>query len=231
MDNTDLKARILKELKEKSSTKQAVWSTAQDVFRYLKECVQELANELDKESSASDDRVRVKYEEKGDFECRLQFSGDVLIFLLHTNAYALPHEHEQRKSSYLKSNPLNGYFGVIHIYNFLNDSIRYGRFNDHGQLIGRIYVNQEKHFFVEGQRQLGFLYRDLLHKVIDKEQLEHIVKTSMLYALDFDLTAPPIRNALDITVLQLENLSQEIRVVKTGNLGFRTKAMKKTKLL
>lgn len=229
--------RILEQLLSKSSTKQQVWKDAQWVFGILKEQAADLAAVLNYKVSDVDARVVVRYTEKGEHEFRLQFSGDVLVFHLHTNAYALPEQHEFRKSSYLRDDPMRAYFGIINIYNFLNDSLRYNRQGDIGQLVGRIYINKERHFFVDGQRQLAFLYRDLANQVIQEEnyedyyKLRKVVKTAMEYALAFDLQLPSMQESREITVFQMENISNELRVRKPAALGFKTKSMLNRKVL
>ena len=94
------------------------------------------------------------------------------------------------KQAYLSENENRGYCGIINIYNFLNDSFKYNRSNDLGYLVGRIFVNFENHFMVEGKRQLGFLYNDFINNVLDKDQLKSIIQSSIIYCLDFDLLVP-----------------------------------------
>ena len=40
--------------------------------------------------------------------------------------------------------------------------------NDLGYLIGRIFINHENHFMVQGKRQLGFLYNDFINQLLIK---------------------------------------------------------------
>lgn len=229
--------RILEQLLTKSSTKQQVWREAQWVFGILKEQASDVATIMNYKVSDKDSSVVVRYTEKGEHEFRLQFSGDVLVFHLHTNAYALPEQHELRKSSYLREDPMRAYFGIINVYNFLNDSLRYNRQGDIGQLIGRIYINKDRHFFVDGQRQLAFLYRDLAHQVIREENyddyymLRKVVETAMEYALAFDLQLPSMQESRELTVFQMENISNELRVRKPAAVGFKTKSMLNRKVL
>ena len=37
-----------------------------------------------------------------------------------------------------------------------------------GYCIGRIFINKENHYFVEGKRQLGFLYNDFMNSKMNK---------------------------------------------------------------
>jgi hypothetical protein len=220
---------ILQKLGEKSLTKQRVWKTAQEVFQDFKDILLALTLELNKD--IEDERVQLRFELKGELEVRLHFSGDTLIFLLNTNAYALPHQHEMRKSSYLKQDPLKAYFGTIHIYNFLSDSLSLGRMNDQGQLIGRLFVNLERHFFVEGHGQFSFLFKDIKHQSLDKSAIESIIQSAILYALDYDLSAIPLQQISELSVFQMENISNELRIRKSNKLGFKTKSTSQRKVL
>jgi len=85
----------------------------------------------------------------------------------------------------------NSYCGIIYIYNFLADSFKYNRLDDLGYLIGRIFINRENHYFVEGKRQMGFLYNNFGTAVIDKKALRAIIETAIMYAMEFDLLVPP----------------------------------------
>jgi hypothetical protein len=52
-------------------------------------------------------------------------------------------------------------------YDFLADSYEYGRLNDTGFLIGRLFINRESHFQLEGKGDLGMLYRDFMNPVLN----------------------------------------------------------------
>ena len=51
----------------------------------------------------------------------------------------------------------------------------------------RIFVNKDKHFFVEGQKQFGLLYNNLFDQEINKDILEEIVDNGIIFSLNFDL--------------------------------------------
>ena len=74
---------------------------------------------------------------------------------------------------------MRSFCGVINIYNFLSDSLKYNRLNDAGFLIARIFINKDNHFFVEGDAELGFLFNDLINQKINKEQLENIINSAL----------------------------------------------------
>ena len=132
----------------------------------------------------------IEYKETGEYEAKVRVAGDLLIFQMHTNVFKFDRENSLWKTSYLSENENRGYCGIINIYNFLNDSFKYNRSNDLGYLVGRIFVNFENHFMVEGKRQLGFLYNDFINNVLDKDQLKSIIQSAIIYSLDFDLLVP-----------------------------------------
>ena len=224
MEKTDCNQEILQILATKSSTKQLVYRETIQAFEELKSVCKSIAENLNNQICDIDNHVVVEFSEKGETEAIIRFSGDALVFHMHTNAYGVEDKHEVRKSSYVRDNPMNAYFGIIHVYNFLNDSLKYNRMNDIGQLIARIYVNRERHFFVEGKRQFAFIHNNLSNDFLDSSKAKHIIETAILYALDFDLKVPSFQNSLEISVFQMLNIAQEIRVRKEGELGFKTKA-------
>ena len=178
---------IVKTLKEKSSLKQDVYTNTLHTFNLLKSNAKQIASDLKKEATAIDKRVIIEYKEKGAFEFELRVAGDLLIFNMHTNIFEFDKSHNVWKSSYVKDDHHRSFCGIINIYNFLNDSFTYNRVNDSGYVIGRVFVNKENHYFVEGKRQLGFLYNDFVHCVIDEEAIKAILESTILYCLNFDL--------------------------------------------
>ena len=129
-------------------------------------------------------------------------------------------ENRLLKSSYLSENPNSGFCGLINIYNFLNDSFKYNRYNDLGYLIGRLFINHENHFMVQGKRQLGFLYNDFINAVIDKEKLKSIVQSAILYSLDFDLLVPSYDLVNQVSVNQVKQVGDDLKLRTAKRLGF-----------
>ena len=82
------------------------------------------------------------------------------------------------------------------------DSLKYGRHHDSGYLIGRVFINKEYGFFVEGKHQLGYPFNTYGDRCIDKESLINIIESSIIYSLEFDLLTPPIEAIQEITVMQ-----------------------------
>jgi hypothetical protein len=215
---------ILDTISEKSSLKQEVFANTKTLFSDLKSVLKEMSVQLSKEVVNIDKRVAVNYSENGPFQAELKIGGDVLIFYMHTNVFEFDKEHQLWKTSYVKNDEKNSFCGMINVYNFLSDSFTYNRLNDVGYLIARIFVNREFHYFVEGKRQLSFLYNDFVNAVIDKEAIRSIVESAILYCLDFDLLSPPYDSVKEVTVSEIQENANNM-IMRTGKrLGFRFEA-------
>lgn len=215
---------ILKTLKEKSSMKQDVYANTLQAFLILKKTCKQLVAELSKEANAIDKRVSIEYKEKGEFEFELRIAGDLLIFAMHTNVFEFDKTHQLWKSSYIKEDHTRTFCGMINIYNFLNDSFKYNRINDLGYVIGRIFINKENHYFVEGKRQLGFLYNDFIHSMIDEAAIKAVLESTILYCLNFDLFTPPFDAIKEISVMDMQSVSESMQIKTGKRLGFRFQA-------
>lgn len=215
---------ILKTLKEKSSMKQDVYANTLTAFLTLKKMAKAVALELSKETRQIDKRVVIEYKEKGEFEFELRVAGDLLIFAMHTNIFEFDKSHQVWKNSYIKEDNARSFCGMINIYNFLNDSFKYNRINDLGYVIGRVFVNKENHYFVEGKRQLGFLYNDFVHSVIDEDAIKAVLESTILYCLSFDLYTPPFDAIKEISVQDMQSVSESMQVKTGKRLGFRFQA-------
>lgn len=215
---------ILKTLKEKSSMKQDVYANTLQAFLTLKKTCKLLVVELSKEANAIDKRVVIEYKEKGEFEFELRVAGDLLIFAMHTNVFEFDKSHQIWKSSYIKEDSSRTFCGMINIYNFLNDSFKYNRINDLGYVIGRIFINKENHYFVEGKRQLGFLYNDFVHSMIDEAAIKAVLESTILYCLNFDLYTPPFDAIKEISVMDMQSVSESMQIKTGKRLGFRFQA-------
>lgn len=215
---------ILKLLKEKASLKQDVFYKNIKVFEDLKSIVKEIATDLKHEAEKIDKRVLIDYKEIGPHEIELKVAGDVLFFHMHTNVFEFDKSHPMWKTSYIRDSPTRSYCGMIYIYNFLADSLKYNRMHDVGYTIARIFVNNELHYFVDGKRQLGFLYNDFGSKQITKPILKNIIESSILYALDFDLLTPPFNEMQEVSVSQILEASENTRIKTGKRLGFRFQA-------
>ncbi|MCW3104600.1 MAG: hypothetical protein JWO09_3040 [Bacteroidetes bacterium] len=224
MEKQSPRELILKILKEKSSVKQDVYANTVAAFKSMKTAAKALAADYKKEAAAIDKRVVIEYKEKGEFEFELRVAGDLLIFAMHTNIFEFDKSHPIWKNSYIKEDPSRSFCGIINIYNFLNDSFLYNRVNDLGYVIGRIFINKENHYFVEGKRQLGFLYNDFVHAVVSPEKLNDVLESTILYCLSFDLYTPPFDSVKEVSVQDMQAASESMQIKTGKRLGFRFQA-------
>jgi hypothetical protein len=212
---------ILKTLKEKSSLKQDVYANTLQAFNLLKSTTKKKVAELKKEATAIDKRIIIDFKDKGEFEFELRVAGDLLIFVMHTNIFEFDKSHQIWRTSYVKEEYTRSFCGMINVYNFLNDSFVYNRINDLGYAIARIFVNKENHYFVEGKRQLGFLYNDIVHSIIDEEAITSVLESTILYSINFDLFTPPFDSIKEVSVSDMQTASESLQIKTGKRLGFR----------
>ena len=145
----------------------------------------------------------------------------MLVFFLHSNVFEIPRDHEVMKLSYIKEEKSRSYCSIIHIFNFLNDSFKYNRITDVGYLIGRVFVNREKHYFIEGKREVGLLFNNFPESMLDEESAESIIRSSILYTINFDLLTPPYDNMKEVTIEEMLNIRDNMRIKTGKRLGFK----------
>lgn len=209
--------KIAEALQSKACLKQAIYRSTQEVFEGMRQHARDIANKLDEQFQDIDNTVRIEMHDVSEFEFHLKFSGDLLIFTMHSNVVAFPPEHILTKNPYVIDNPANGYFGQIMVYNFTSDSIKYNRMGDRGYLIARLMLNQEMHFYIEGPRQLNFLYPDVSKNVVSDMILRVFIEDSMLLAIDSDLVAT---NFQEIMVLSLGEKMANQQASAIEKVGF-----------
>jgi hypothetical protein len=217
----DTSKKIIDKLSKKAATKQEVFRVSKTAFNSLKEVAQELSNDLEGQITPIDKNVEVKYTDKGEFEIEIKFSGDTLIFHMHTNTFSFDKTHHIWNSKYVKEDKYRAYCGVINVYNFLSDSFKYHRENDLGFLLGRIFINKDQHFFTDGTNKMGFLYNDFEHSVLNKDILKSIIEELMLNAMDFELITPPFKDVQVVSVHQVMEMSKKMKLKTSKKLGYR----------
>ena len=215
---------ILELLTDKYSFKKVAFENTQQVFEKIKVECQKIANEYNYELLLVGKESLIQFKDKGPFDAELQLADDLLIFSFHSNIFNFDKSHNIWKSSYLNHDPNACFCGVINVYNFLNDSFKYNRLNDAGYLIARIYVNKDNHYFVEGKRQLGFLYNDFVNAVLDEQNIRNIIESTVLFTLDFDLLVPEYNSVSTITVAQIIESINNSKIQTAKRLGFHFKA-------
>lgn len=210
---------VLSLLHSKAALKQDIHADTLEVFGNFKRIMQEEVEFL--RTQLTDQRIRMQYIDKGQYESQIFIGSDLLFFHMHTNVFLLPDEHPFWKLKYLKKNRDNGYFGIIYIYNFLAQSVLQGRDEDPGYLIGRIFVNKEGHFFIEGQGALGVHFKDVEKSVISEDMLRDILYKSFSFATQFELLTPPFEMMSEVNVLQIQEISSSLNLQTGKRLGFK----------
>lgn len=223
-ENKKTRQLILDTLKEKGYLKQHIFEQTFEIFEELKSILAETNKYFTRKLNSEDKKLYFQYKDKGDFEAVVSFAGDTLIFTMHTNVFNFERSHSIWKQSYVKEDESRSYCCVINVYNFLTDSFRYDRENDLGYLIARIFVNKDKHYFVEGKRQLGFLYNDFATAVINREALINIVDSTILYTIDFDLLMPDYDSVKQVSVSDINLAYETLQPVTAKRLGFKFQA-------
>lgn len=223
MDNDPgLRLKIIENLTQKANLQQRIFDNTFAVFNELKETLHEMSSELNDELDEKlDKRVRIEYRDRGKFEAQIQVAGDVLIFSMHTNIFEFNREHIIWQNSYVRSDKQNSFCGVINIYNFLADSFKYNRNSDEGYLIGRIFINRDMHYFVEGKRQISLKHNNFGTAQIDKQALTNILETAINYALEFDLLVPPYDVVKIATVDQLNTKIENSKMQTGKRMGYK----------
>ena len=209
-------------LNTRTVLKQDVYKKTKEWFAILKEELKESVEELS--GMLKDDRIRLRYVEKSDTEAQLFIGSDIIVFAMHTNIFKFADTDYASQTSYVQNNPANAYCGVIQIYNFLADSYEYNRPNDIGYLIGRLFINREDHFMMEGKQQLSFLYRNFMHQILSGDQLHEIIHKTAIAAIDFELLSPPYQTVEQTTVHQLQTMSHSSELKTGKRLGFKFNA-------
>jgi len=212
---------IINILNEKASTKQDVYRKTQEIFIDLQKILKEKANRIFKEIKEKDKNIEVSFSSKGKFEAQIKFSGETLLFHMHSNIFTLANNNPLYKTKYIKEDPLRTFFGVIHVYNFLSDSLKYNRVNDSGFLISRIFINKDLQFFIEGDQEIGYLFNDFLKQKINNDYLNKIVDVLMIHALNDDLVAPEFNRVREIYVHQILDMNSNQKIKTSKRLGYK----------
>lgn len=214
---TDRLDQIFEGLKQKSSAKQAIYRNTLATFEMLRQVSQELVVELSQRVTSVDSSVAIEYRPVNEMEFHIRFSGDLLVFVLHSNIVTFADDYGPMPTKYVESDFRRRFFGHIMAYNFMADSIKYQRLNDPGYLVGRLLINIDQHYFLEGVQQLELPDNDMSDTPVTDDALRLFVESAMIAAVNNDLVAPPMSDIQKITVKQkLENQ----QVSRGSKLGF-----------
>lgn len=222
MDNDHPRQKeIVNKLIHKSNLKLRVFDKTFAALGELKEVLHELSTDIDEACEDSlDRRIRIEYRDRGKFEAQVQIAGDIIIFSMHSNVFEFSDEHPIKQINYVQENPNNSFCGVINIYNFLSDSFKFNRNSDEGYLIGRIFINQNNMYFVEGNISSKIKCQDFGTKTINKDELIDIIESAIDYTLDFDLLVQPYENAKLAEVDQFNTKFENSKMQTGKRLGY-----------
>jgi hypothetical protein len=208
-------------IKAKGQLKQSVYQNTVDSINLIRKVNRDLLDEFNRAYPSEVRPVAFNLLDVSDFELQLQFAGDVLVFSMHTNIFEFSRYHEVMSTNYVREDKSRSYCGIINIYNFLADSFKYNRVNDVGYLIGRLFINKDKSYFIEGKREVGLLYNNFGQEVFNESAARKLVESAISYAINFDLLTPPFDSVKEISLMEVKSIGEGY-TLKTGKrLGFR----------
>lgn len=214
MEPLPAESKILDQLLVKADTKQQIYRQTKNAYEMINKELALVADWIRDFADKKEPKIKVHYKRTGDFESEIRFAGDTIFYLMHTNVFTFPPEHFIFKTSYVKEDPSRAYCGMILIYNFLSDSIRYNRVNDMGYLLARVFINKDGHYFIQGKRQYSFMHRDFANITLGEKEVRDIVEASITQATEFELYAPPLEN--------IETISLAQKIESTGMIALKT---------
>lgn len=220
----ELKESLKNLVFNKSDLKQKVFAATKETFELFRTTTRELIATFQEVNRREGRNVAFEFTDHGDFEFEVKFAGDVLVFDMHTNVFEFSRDHQVMKSPYIREDSRRSYCGVIRIYNFLADSFTYHRDQDLGYMIGRVFVNYEKHYFIEGKRELGMLYNNFNIALINSESVQSIVESAIEYTTNFDLLTPPYDEVKLVSVGEMRSDYDKKSMATGKRLGFRFQA-------
>jgi len=207
---------IFEGLKQKSTTKQTIYRNTQEVFEKMRVAAADIVASLSRKITEVDSNVIIEYRNINEFEFHIKFSGDLLIFVMHSNVITFPDDYDLMSSDYVEEDFRRRFFGHIMAYNFMADSIKYNRMNDPGYLLARILINVENHFYLEGVSELDLEYTDIAKNLVDDKALRLFIESAMVASVNNDLVAPAIEDIKKISVKQKMENQQVSRGQKLG---------------
>ena len=224
MPDPKRRQKLFNSLVEKGTLKQKVFQQTYESFQLFKKVLLELTEHYEKSGPDTGFDIPVEYSEKGQFEVQLKFAGDVLVFMMHTNVFEFPRDHIIHKTSYVKEDPSRSFCGVINIFNFLRDSFKYRRVNDVGYLLGRVFINRDNHFYIDGKKELRLLPNNFVDASLDSEKVCDIIEQAMKYTIDFDLLTPPYDQVKEVKAIEFLSTLDSMRLKTGTRLGFKFQA-------
>lgn len=224
MVKTDKTLQMIELLNEKSKVKFQVYENTLQVFRQFKQIAHAIYLDIKTDVPSIHKGMTCSFKDKGDFEAEIKVASDLMLMTMHTNVFKFSRDHAIMKTSYVQEDPTRGFCGIIYLYNYLADSFKYNRLGDVGYLVGRVFVNKENHFFVEGKRELGFLFNNFMGEPLDATKIRQILESALTYCIDFDLLTPAFDQVKEVSVHEMLSYSNSLSIKTGKRLGFRFEA-------
>lgn len=226
VDKTTNENQLFDQVTQKSELKQTVYQSTFDSFNIFKKVLEKMCHDYKTYLKSKGKKTDIPFEliSRSKFEVELKFGGDILVFMMHTNVFEFSRSHRVMKTHYVKEDKDRSYCGIIQIYNFLADSFKYNRLNDPGYLIGRVFINKDKHYFIEGKRELGYLFNNFGQNEIDKETVQTIVSAAIEYTINFDLLTPPYETVKEVSLHEMITALDTLSIKTGKRLGFKFQA-------
>ena len=217
---------LFNKLVRKATLKQKVYRNTLDTLNLLKNGMNSLVYEYDALKSTEAKKIPFTFIDRGEFDAELKFAADTLVFMMHTNVFEIPRDHEVMNTPYIREDKDRSYCGIISIFNFLSDSFKYNRLNDIGYLIGRVMVNKDMHYFTEGKREIGFLYNSFGVSKMNEQSASEILHSAIYYTINFDLLVPPYDDVNMASVQEFISAIDSMQLKTGKRLGFKFQADK-----
>ena len=216
--------QLFETMVNKATLKQEVYQNTLKAFNMLKMGMEDLHNKYQSLDTEAAKKIPFIYRDRSEFEAELKFGGDTLVFMMHTNVFEFSRDHEVMKTTYIQEDKSRSFCGIINIFNFLSDSFKYNRLNDSGYLIGRIFVNKENHYFIEGKREMGYLYTNFGQTELSQEKICEVLESAIYYTINFDLLTPPYEQLKIVSVQGFKEVMDSMQLKTGKRLGFKFQA-------
>lgn len=161
-----------------------------------------------------------KFEQTHAFECRLQVGEETLVIFLHPEIIHAQNVIPANAESYVKEDLNRLLCGMILVYTFRTESIQQNELDNPGFLLARIFINSEKHFYIEGRKPMSFLMNRFEEYEMTAEMIEDILLECISYSLQFHFYPPSFEDAFIISLGQKEMIESSHSNRKAAHLGF-----------
>ncbi|HKL03372.1 MAG TPA: hypothetical protein VJ911_06830 [Cryomorphaceae bacterium] len=214
------KDSVIELIEKKGSLKRDVFELATEQFKVFKGILEAKTRIWKAAVEKIDPRLEVAFIDQGHYHAQLTIAGDVLLFNMHTNVFRFPDDSIHWKTGYLSNDHNRSYCASIRVYNFLADSLRFNRRGDIGYLVGRVLLNKENHFLVEGKREISVQFNDFAGSEFDTANMASVIDEMVKYCIGFDLLLPDFRTVQEISFEAASELKDTIQLKTGKRLGF-----------